>query len=580
MSPPLRRTLIVLLLLGLCTACVRVPDSGDVEVGDERGTSAQDSGFPYDPRPPQPGERATEIVQHFLDAMMANPTTTAVAKQFLSEQARESWHPDRAMITYDDIVTPQGSNDVSVTLLNANHLNGRGVWQGRLPEKESVLDFEMTVEDGEWRIDDPPDAMVVSDEFFETRYRQVSLYFLDPTAKVVVPEPVFVPRGGQLSAVLMRGLLLGPGPSLGGVTRSYIPDDLSLDLSSPVSPDGVAEVSLRGEAAGLDAESVELMTVQIAWTLRQDPSVRRVRLTINDTPVTVSGTSSDFDVDLGEAYTPVGAGSSQSLFALRDNRMISSIGGGENRVAGPFGTSDQELRSVSVNLDASQVAGVSTEGSSVVLAPVDDDPEHPAETIVTDGTNVLTPAWDVSGRLWMVDRTTRGAAVSYWFKGRRHRVRVPGITGEAVTRFLVSRDGTRLIAVLRRPRGDVVVQSRLMLNGSRVRGTRAEVVRRDAGETVRIRDLDWHSPTELVAARVITDELSQITTFSVDGSNAVQSSDVPVELVRDKVVRLISSPDAATNPWAIAASGRIYDLSPDTAGDAPPEGLRSLTFVG
>ncbi|QIX27666.1 hypothetical protein ncot_14475 [Nocardioides sp. JQ2195] len=574
-----RGLVLAVVALMLCSACVSMPDSGDVQVGDDTGASSQDPGYPYDPRPPQPGERATEIVSHFLDAMMANPTTTAVAKQFLSEDARESWHPERQMITYDDIQTPSGTNEVSVTLLDANHLDARGAWQGPVSDKQRVLSFGMTVEDGEWRIADPPDAMIVSDEFFEGRYRQASLYFVDPTARVVVPEPVFVPRSGQLSAVLMRGLLRGPGARLDGVLRSYIPDDMNLDLSAPVSADGVAEVSLRGDITTLDPESVELMTVQIAWTLRQDPSVSRVRLTINETPVTTSGSSSAFDVDIGEEYNPIGANSWQGLFGLREGRVVSSISGRENHDTGPFGTAEYGLRTIAVNLQATQIAGVTSDGRSVLSAPTSEGEAATVSTLA-GGSDFLEPAWDVSNRLWLVDRTSGGAVVSYVRRGQRHVVPVPGVSGKRVTHFLVSRDGTRLIAVLRRKQGDVVVQSRIALAGNKVRGTPATVTRRFPDELVRIRALAWHSPTEVVMSRVITNDLTQLTTVSVDGSDVVLSADVPIELVRDKVVRLVGSPDPASGAWAVAASGKVYDLTPDSDVLPPKDGLLSLTYVG
>ncbi|KQY56265.1 LpqB family beta-propeller domain-containing protein [Nocardioides sp. Root140] len=579
MTPYARALVAVALLVSLCSACVGLPDSGEVQVGDDRPTSAQDSGFPYDPRPPQKGEEPDEIVGHFLDAMLANPTTTAVAKQFLSSSARDSWHPDRQLITYDDILTPSGNDEVSVTLLGAHHLDARGVWRGELPERQRTLDFGMTIEDGEWRIDDPPDAMVVSDAFFDARYRQVFLYFLDPTAKVVVPEPVFVPTGGQLSAVLMRALLRGPGPDLRGVTRSYIPDDLTLDLTAPVSANGLAEVSLRGDAAPLDPESVQLMAVQVVWTLRQDPSVRRVRLTINDTPISVSGTSSDLDVAMGEQYNPVGPGAGRDLFALRDGRLVSQTGSGVVNQTGPFGTEAAGLEAIAVDLSGTRVAGVTSDGGSIRLAPVSGERER-ATTVFSGGTDLLKPSWDVSGRLWVVDRNSGNAEVSYVTRGRRHPVRVPGVTGENITRAIVSRDGTRLVAVLREPRQDRVVLSRLAVDGSRARGTRARVIHGDAEERTRINDIGWYSPTEVVLVRSLSDDLSQVTTFSVDGSRAVSSANVPVELVRDDIVSLVSSPVPETPTWAIAASGEVHELNAELDGTFPAEGLVSLTYAG
>ncbi len=64
---------------------------------------------------------------------------------------------------------------------------------------------------------------------------------------------------------------------------------------------------------------------------------------------------------------------------------------------------------------------------------------------------MLRPAWDFAKRLWACRTPGQGAAV-VCVAGRAHRpAPVPGITGEDVRRFLVSRDGSRLVAVVRGP---------------------------------------------------------------------------------------------------------------------------------
>lgn len=573
--------LLVAVLLSLCTACVGLPDEGPVEVGAEDQLTSDDSGFPYDPRPPQPGEEATEIVRHFLDAMTANPVSTSVAREFLATRARDRWKPERRMITYGDLAAPPvGTGEVTVRLRDANYLDARGAWQGRLPRAKSELTFSMTVEDAEWRIADPPDAMVVTDEWFEDRYRQVSLYFFDPTGNILVPEPVFVPRGGQLATALMRGLLRGPGAG-NGVSRSFIPSGVALDdLSVQVSEEGLAEVSLSGEPGQLDPEGIELMTVQIAWTLRQDPSVKRVRVTLDGTPVSTSGLRSDFSVDVGQNYDPNGAYAWQDLFGLRDGRMVSVVSGVEERVRGPFGRPGYALREIAVDLSGRQVAGVTSGGTAVLVGSVDVSDETEASVAATGGTDFAEPVWDHSDTLWLLDRRADGAQVSVVADGRRRTVRVPGVTGRRITTILVSRDGTRLVAVRRGKEGDQVVVSRLARNGDRVRASRARVIARGQGEVLRVRDLGWWSPTELVMTREITDDLSQVTTFSVDGSPATVSPDTEVELVRDQIVRLVTSPLPDSPAWGIAADGTVYPLSSELDEVPPRPGLDSLSYVG
>ena len=98
--------------------------------------------------------------------------------------------------------------------------------------------------------------------------------------------------------------------------------------------------------------------------------------------------------------------------------------------------------------------------------------------VITGATSLLEPAWDFAGRLWAVDRRADGAVVSYLAGDDVATVEVPGISGADVKEFLVSRDGSRLVAVIRQRVSDVVVVSRLLQNssGQVVRATRAQQV--------------------------------------------------------------------------------------------------------
>ena len=368
-----RRVAFVAVLVSLLSAgCVQLPDNGSVNIGEEPDESQVDDGFRFAPRPPQRGESATEIVQHFLDAMTANPIQTSVARLFLADSTAAAWSPGRRMITYAFQSTPSGTGTIQVNLTDPHWLNARGIWEGSLPEAQSRLDLPMVIEDGEWRIGDVPDAMIVSDTWFQARYRQVSLYFFDQAAEILVPEPVFVPRGSQLATALIRGLLSGPPGELRGQSPSFFPRGGALDdLSVPVSRDGLAEVLLRGDLASMNPESLELMVAQIAWTLRQDPTVSNFRVSIGDAPVTLAGGETEFSVDLGSTFDPAGSSAWPGLFGLRNARMVSDTEGVVRPVAGRFGRAAYGLRDVSVDITGKTVAGVSANGSALRLTSVD-----------------------------------------------------------------------------------------------------------------------------------------------------------------------------------------------------------------
>ena len=138
----------------------------------------------------------------------------------------------------------------------------------------------MRKENGEWRIAAAPNALLVPRTFYEQAFQDASLYFFDPTGRILVPEVVHMPQGQQLITALVHALLLGPQPSLSR-RRAHL---------RPARPDGrpgrrqqraSAEVTLSGPDPGpLSRTTTRLMLSQLAWTLRQDPSVQTFTLTI------------------------------------------------------------------------------------------------------------------------------------------------------------------------------------------------------------------------------------------------------------------------------------------------------------
>ncbi|MDP3892972.1 LpqB family beta-propeller domain-containing protein, partial [Nocardioides sp.] len=479
-----------------------------------------------------------------------------------------------------DGAKPDGTTEVRIRLSEANHLDERGAWIGPLPAVETTLRLPMVQEGGEWRIDEVPDALIVPESWFETHFRQVSLYFFDPTGQVLVPEPVFVPRGEQLATTLTRGLLLGPGDRLRGVSRTFFPADATLELSVPVTASGAAEIALQGELTQPSPQATTLMLAQLSWTLRQEPTIRSIRLSIGGEPVTPPGSATEFRVGGGEEFDPAVAGASTRLFGLRGGRAVEASAGAEERVGGPLGRRGARLRDLAVNLQGTAVAGVRRDGRSVVRAPTDDGGGPEQE--VGLGQDFLKPSWDFADRLWLVDRTAAGARVSLVVGSEARRVRVPGVTGRDVSRFLVSRDGSRLVAVVAGESGDRVVVSRIRSDDlGRVRGaTRALPVARDSADPLQIRDIAWLTPSSLLILERVTDDLAELTTVPVDGSHGSVASENASDLVREPAVGLVTSPVEAGAHYLLTDDA-VVDLSAtERALVAVDPRVTALTFPG
>jgi hypothetical protein len=562
----------------LASGCVGIPDEGPVVEAESDVRRGEELGFFNDPPGPTTGEPATDIVKHFLDAQAAIPLQTNTAKEFLTSEESATWRPQRRIITYDDASFPEGSNQVTVEVDGAYVLDSRGSWRGALPEDESELSFTMTRVDGEWRISDAPDALVVPSTWFDQAYRRVSLYFMDPTARILVPEPVYVPRGDSLASALVDGLLAGPVVGAPGVERSFLPPGLEVDLSVTVTDDDIAEVPLLGGDAMPTDDEASLLVAQLARTLAQDSTLAGFRVTIDDEPLTLADGTTTFAMDEGEALDPAGSRATSLLFGLRDGRLVSGPPEALEAAAGPMGASEIGVRSLGVTLDGTRVAGVTSDGTSVQVTEVR-TPDADLVEVVSGATDLAAPVWDDTERLWLLDRAPGGAQISVVVDETPRAIVVEGISGRRVSHFLVSRDGSRLVAVIDRGGRDQVVVSRLRydVRGRALRGTPARTIGWADQGRLSVVDIGWASPTSIVVAHRIGGDLYQVRTLTVDGAPAGLIG-VAVTL-RARPRELVTSP-RSTDPLFVASADGLTEVVSGLRLPDLDERTTFLTYAG
>jgi hypothetical protein len=366
------------------------------------------------------------------------------------------------------------------------------------------------------------------------------------------------------------------------VERSYFPPGLSVRLSVAVDRN-LAEVSLKGPDPGpLSQRTVQLMLAQLAWTLRQDPSISAFTLTMGDRAVTDSTGETRFPVRGNEfdRYDPAAALASLQTYALRSGRLVSGQVNHLTKVDGPFGSQDLGIGPFAVSLDGTTVAA--TGQSRLRVGPVlgEDQP-----VVMQSGAGLLRPAWDFAKRLWVVQNGADGASVRYVVGGVRHDVRVRGVTGENVRRFLVSRDGSRLIAVVRDAARDHIVVSRIRYDGAGLAaGTSgAEPIGWKSRGTKRIRDIGWTSPTTIAVLDQLSQEQAEVRILNVDGSS--RPTQVSPIGIRGKVPYLVTSPGGQQTPYAVQSSRSaglaLADISPaESNRTLTIDGLHHVTYAG
>lgn len=195
------------------------------------------------------------------------------------------------------------------------------------------------------------------------------------------------------------------------------------------------------------------------------------------------------------------------------------------------------------------------------------------------GTDLLPPAWDVLGRLWMVDRTSTGAVVSWYADDTRTVVEVPGVTGEQVSDVLVSRDGTRLVAVVRGQARDQVRVARIRSDrsGGVTAVTAARPLVLDDDPSRRVRDVAWASTTSLVVLNRLTDVSAKVVTVGVDGAPAGLGG---ITTTLSGARGLVGSPAPSARVYAFTDSG-LADLNATVRGPRVlDEGVSYVDYAG
>ncbi len=577
MSTRVVRSLAAVAGCALLAGCVSMPTDGPVRESKVSAATDDVPGISFDPRPPRAGESAVDIVEGFLEAMKATPISMTVARQFLSGEAADLWAPEQQVITYAEPGNPSGEATVRVPLTDVNLYDDRGAWQRT--QASRVLQVGLVQEDGEWRIDSLPDALIVPDSWFDDWYQRSSLHYFDPTSQALVAEPVFVPRGEPFASSLVRGLVTQPPPELQDVVRTYFPAGTRDGLSVPIAS-GIAAVSLSGDPDAVDEETGSRMLAQLASTLGQEQQVRAITLSVGGRAINPPEGSTRGNLDAGEPYDPDGQRPVTDLYALDEGRVVSGTLGAFEDTLGPLGDEGTDQRSIGVSISASHVAGVSAGGTELYLAPTE-APNGDVTTPVTGAVDLAAPHWDYRDRVWVLDRNGGRARVVVVVDGSADRVDVPGITGLDVRELLVSRDGTRLVAVVRGAKADQAVTTRIRHDtGGAVLGfTPVRTLPLPEEGSPRIRDIGWRSPTSVSVLRRINDDLSQVRTVSVDGAPGdvvTGGSTTP----RGRVRALVSAPVAGSEVFAVGRAVVANLTRPERVLPALPDGLTALTYVG
>ncbi|TRW44134.1 LpqB family beta-propeller domain-containing protein [Georgenia yuyongxinii] len=427
---------VVVAALLVLAGCASLPRSGPVTASDPDLPAAQ--GIGLFARGPEVGASPQEIVDGFLAASAAGYSDDfLVARQFLAGTAEQTWQPLAQVRIFADAQpqytrTRDGAVRLSVASQATVDSDGRFTESG--PQAAIETEFTLVRDtDGEWRIIELDDGVLVPFAIFSSVYVQSALYFVTPDRQAFVPEVRWFPRE-NLATALVRGLLQGPSPWLSPGVVNMAPTGTRMTVESVAVTDGVAQVNLSAESLAAEPEERALFAAQLTRTLREVPGVQEVQLTAASAPYEITD-----DVPELPAYPY----SSRNPVVVADGALAEVDGGEVVPRPGADQLAGLDPRHPAVGYEQQNPTTVFLDGADRLMAAAGAD--APVELVT--GAGLVPPSVDLRGWVWTTPAGNEGTLVAVRPDRTRVGVAAPWLDGGTVVSLRISREGARAVVV-------------------------------------------------------------------------------------------------------------------------------------
>ena len=428
----MKRKFLAVLLLASLTGCATLPVSGPVRIGPDLAPPSDSTSFYYSPSTPVDGASETEILAGFLAAGTAPQNDYAIAREYLSESIRATWNPNQELLiqktTPQVTLTDSGIAFVEVEVTARVDSNGR---YETLPAGSTrTLEYTFSEQAGQIRLSGAPDVTIVIRPVFDVVFRSYSVYFLDQSRSVLVPELRWFPANPATGTKLVNALLAGPSEWLKPAVVSAIPAGTVLSLDAVTVQEEVALVDLSARALVASLSDRSLMKAQLVATLSQLPTITEVAISIERSAQDIP--DSDLAVSFGASGTMVASG--------EDGLKAVSGATADEIPAGLSFFSSRTVTNLALSASASKIAVSSSTG---VFETALDNPGA-AVKLLDARTNLSAVHYDRLGKLWLVS----GSQISV----DSQPLTASWLSGQSITAFALSPEGSRAALIV--DRGD------------------------------------------------------------------------------------------------------------------------------
>ncbi|HVF21369.1 MAG TPA: LpqB family beta-propeller domain-containing protein [Mycobacteriales bacterium] len=404
--------------------------------------------------PPPPNASPEQVVRGFFDAHADIQPNQQVARQYLAPL--EPWAA-RAQVTVFTgertfgIVPVDGTRQSATLTVTPTATISRDGEFRPVPTRPTVLRFGLRLVDGEWRLVDVPDGLLLSDSGLAGAYRRTVRYFPGPDRRRLVPDLVLLPRGSA-SAVTSaaQSVVDGPSPWLAPVVRTAVPESTAVIGAVPVI-DGTATVNLSRHALSVLPAARAALVAQLVWTLTEPGlGVGGVRLQVDGRRMVLPDGRTGAIQSRSDwaGFNPDPGSDSARLYFLRSGRLHTL----EGEEVAEVRAEPAQLRDIAVSRSAALIAAVrrNADGTESLLVGA---LSGSLPALVT-GRRVLSPSWDSDGdRVWALVDTVQGRTLmsvpAGGASGASQAVPVDLPAGAVLESVRLSPEGGRAVLVLR-----------------------------------------------------------------------------------------------------------------------------------
>lgn len=582
---------VVAVVLSPLTACASLPESSAPEA---LGTLNREP-TPEGPPPPVANRDPDLLLRDFLQATADPANRHLAARQYMTPAASTQWDDAAGTVIVEkpDTLRESRSGDKATYKIRARKVGELAADGGYRPSDDIVIvenKIELTKVDGEWRIDELPDGVVMDSTAFFKSYRRYALYFIDPSGNTTIPDLrwISVPKG-QLTQRLLSSLLEGPQPALASVLRNELAAPVALRGTITKANGDPEEVGIGlggvkidfAGASALNPRERELLAAQVVLTLSGADILGPYMLLADGKPLDERFAANGWSVADVQQFNPGTSTRNQAgLHALRGGGLVQvTDSGGSAPTPGYFGRVNN-LQSAALSPDGQLVAAVAEAGrpagepSRALMVGTYGGNAFP----VAEGFTITRPSWTADGgAAWAVldggrviravhDRATGNVSVQ--------DVDISALTAASsataprlpITELRISRSGVRAAMIAD---GKVYVAVVVPQPDGKLSLTSAIPV--GVGLSTAAVSVDWLDADTIIIAR--EGNVDPVSTVSVDGSE-------PTPLTAQNLTAPVRSVSASPDHQYVADSRAVLELAIAPAPDQGQPYWREVPGLG